>query len=172
MALDAVAGAGGAATCRVTGAGGLAGAATSALSAYGGGGLNGLALPTYVQVYNAINAGGGNPTSPVSGLSELQTLQLFSQGCQPLNPFGNQPLSATTANYAINPLALQLQQTLSSFNVNATGEFWKGFGAGAFSAAVGYEWHREITNNQFATCSGCLLYTSPSPRDRQKSRMP
>src|SRR5665213_2944320 len=34
MALDAVAGAGGAATCRVTGAGGLAGAATSALSAY------------------------------------------------------------------------------------------------------------------------------------------
>ena len=21
-------------------------------------------------------------------------------------------------------------------------------------------------------CSGCLLYTSPSPRDRQKSRMP
>jgi len=154
MALDAVAGASGAATCRVTGAGGLAGAATSALSAYGGGGLSGLALPTYLQVYNAINAGGGNPTSPVSGLSELQTLQLFSQGCQPLNPFGNQPLSATNANYAINPLALQLEQTLSSFNVNATGEFWKGFGAGAFSAAAGYEWHREITNNQFATCSG------------------
>ena len=22
------------------------------------------------------------------------------------------------------------------------------------------------------SCTGCLLYTSPSPRDRQKSRMP
>ena len=153
MALDAVAGPGGAAACRVT-AGGLAGAATSAVNAYGGGGLNGLAFPTYLQVYNAINAGGGNPSSPVSGLSELQTLQLFSQGCQPLNPFGNQPLSAATINSAINPLALQLEQTLSAFNVNATGEFWKGFGAGAFSVAAGYEWHREITNNQFATCSG------------------
>ena len=153
MALDAVTGAGGATACRVTG-GGLAGASASANVAYGGGGLSGLALPTYVQVYNAISAGGGNPTSPVSGLTELQTLQLFSQGCQPLNPFGDQPLAGSTANFAIHPLALQLEQTLSSFNVNATGEFWKGFGAGAFSAAVGYEWHREITNNQFATCSG------------------
>ena len=24
----------------------------------------------------------------------------------------------------------------------------------------------------FRTCDACLLYTSPSPRDRQKSRMP
>ena len=31
----------------------------------------------------------------------------------------------------------------------------------------------KITNNMGATVSkGCLLYTSPSPRDRQKSRMP
>ena len=26
--------------------------------------------------------------------------------------------------------------------------------------------------SQFTPISGCLLYTSPSPRDRQKSRMP
>ena len=26
--------------------------------------------------------------------------------------------------------------------------------------------------NFFDTAEGCLLYTSPSPRDRQKSRMP
>mgnify|MGYP000597415002 CR=1 FL=1 len=26
--------------------------------------------------------------------------------------------------------------------------------------------------NQTSTCWSCLLYTSPSPRDRQKSRMP
>ena len=27
-------------------------------------------------------------------------------------------------------------------------------------------------NHIYFICKGCLLYTSPSPRDRQKSRMP
>ena len=32
---------------------------------------------------------------------------------------------------------------------------------------------KEVTNNSLFICiKGCLLYTSPSPRDRQKSRMP
>ena len=32
---------------------------------------------------------------------------------------------------------------------------------------------RDFTPGQLLGCvSGCLLYTSPSPRDRQKSRMP
>ena len=30
----------------------------------------------------------------------------------------------------------------------------------------------EDTKNNFALAESCLLYTSPSPRDRQKSRMP
>ena len=30
----------------------------------------------------------------------------------------------------------------------------------------------EITENDYAQPKSCLLYTSPSPRDRQKSRMP
>ena len=29
-----------------------------------------------------------------------------------------------------------------------------------------------IVNGENAAVQGCLLYTSPSPRDRQKSRMP
>ena len=29
-----------------------------------------------------------------------------------------------------------------------------------------------LTGNGDTFCAGCLLYTSPSPRDRQKSRMP
>jgi iron complex outermembrane receptor protein len=154
MALDAVAGPHGTPECRVTAAGGLAGASTSAVSAYGGGGLNGAAYPTYIQQYNAIAAGGFDPISPVSGLTALQTLQFLSQGCQPLNPFGNQPLSGSTANYASNPLALVLHQDLTAFSVNATGEFWRGVGAGAFSVAAGYEWHRQLTHNDFATCPG------------------
>ena len=30
----------------------------------------------------------------------------------------------------------------------------------------------EETSKYFVSYDGCLLYTSPSPRDRQKSRMP
>ena len=30
----------------------------------------------------------------------------------------------------------------------------------------------EIESQLFEVSKGCLLYTSPSPRDRQKSRMP
>ena len=30
----------------------------------------------------------------------------------------------------------------------------------------------QVLDEEFEPCSGCLLYTSPSPRDRQKSRMP
>ena len=33
---------------------------------------------------------------------------------------------------------------------------------------LGTEWETQ----QYAAYDGCLLYTSPSPRDRQKSRMP
>jgi iron complex outermembrane receptor protein len=170
MALDAVTGPGGKPECRVTAAGGLAGASASAVAAYGGGGNAGAAYPTYIQQYNAIAGGGFDPTSPVSGLTALQTLQFLSQGCQPLNPLGNQPLSASIANYATNPLALELHQTLTAFSANATGDFWRGFGAGAWSVAAGYEWHKELTHNDFATCPGAKnslsnSYLSPSDQD-------
>ena len=29
-----------------------------------------------------------------------------------------------------------------------------------------------VKTHRYNRCIGCLLYTSPSPRDRQKSRMP
>ena len=41
--------------------------------------------------------------------------------------------------------------------------FYETFTTMAFLAAV---------TKKVQLCSGCLLYTSPSPRDRQKSRMP
>ena len=36
----------------------------------------------------------------------------------------------------------------------------------------GYIYHKFPVSGSFVISSGCLLYTSPSPRDRQKSRMP
>ena len=34
------------------------------------------------------------------------------------------------------------------------------------------EWSMNFTERQFGDFVGCLLYTSPSPRDRTRSRMP
>jgi iron complex outermembrane receptor protein len=154
MALDTVAGPGGTPECRVTAEGGLANAMASAASAYAGGGATGLLYPTYVQQYLAVSGGGFDPVSPVSGLNTLQTLQLLASNCQPLNPLGGMPLSGSAINYATNPLALQLFQDMTAFSLNATGEIWRGVGAGAFSMAAGYEWHRQLTHNDFATCPG------------------
>ena len=48
-------------------------------------------------------------------------------------------------------------------------------GSGAFgtlrngTSATGTVINQSTSNNQYTVC---LLYTSPSPRDRQKSRMP
>ena len=33
-------------------------------------------------------------------------------------------------------------------------------------------WYNHVTFEEFPVVGTCLLYTSPSPRDRQKSRMP
>ena len=33
-------------------------------------------------------------------------------------------------------------------------------------------YHQPVTRAEIEEIRGCLLYTSPSPRDRQKSRMP
>ena len=56
-----------------------------------------------------------------------------------------------------------------------------GSGAGALTAAITAHDHggkvlvvekSDMYGGTSATSGGCLLYTSPSPRDRQKSRMP
>ena len=164
MALDAVAGAGGAPTCRVSA--GLPAAAASGRTAYTPAGSvfpGGIAtlfgvtsgLPTWLQVYDSITAPGGyNPVNPVSGLAESQTLALLASRCQPLNPFGNGTLSASSSGFATGPLSLALTETMTSFNLNTSGNLWDGIGAGPFTMAAGYEWHRELTHNDFASCPG------------------
>ena len=37
---------------------------------------------------------------------------------------------------------------------------------------VSFKWYGTVINPFFGEYYICLLYTSPSPRDRQKSRMP
>ena len=45
-------------------------------------------------------------------------------------------------------------------------------GGSAYSRVIDFKRFREIADKVGAYLMVCLLYTSPSPRDRQKSRMP
>ena len=66
-------------------------------------------------------------------------------------------LNQINISEAIDGLFLQAQVHFAEFNVSGTG-------------STGIE--TQFFNSEINISSGCLLYTSPSPRDRQKSRMP
>src|SRR5674476_1509905 len=72
------------------------------------------------------------------------------------------PKGAPEARYSLAPVAHRLQELLGApvaFATDTVGE-----SARSAAAALG--------DGQVALLENCLLYTSPSPRDRQKSRMP
>lgn len=71
----------------------------------------------------------------------------LANGCVPLNPFGNQPLSQAVINYAFGSLVEQLRNIQTDVTLNASGNYFSGIGAGPFSAAVGYEWRQERGDN-------------------------
>ena len=58
--------------------------------------------------------------------------------------------------------------TDAGFEVEENGLILTGKYKGKFLMTQVNDWFAEMT----AKMSDCLLYTSPSPRDRQKSRMP
>jgi outer membrane receptor protein involved in Fe transport len=71
----------------------------------------------------------------------------IAQGCVPLDPFGNQPLTAAQRAYAFGNLVELLRYQQTDANVNATGELFDGIGAGPWTAATGYEFRQETGAN-------------------------
>jgi iron complex outermembrane recepter protein len=71
----------------------------------------------------------------------------IANGCVPINPFGNQPLTAAQKAYAFGSLVEQLRYEQTDANINASGEYFDGIGAGPWSAAVGYEFRQEVGSN-------------------------
>ena len=49
---------------------------------------------------------------------------------------------------------------------------WRGKGRCEYPNTQGFEFAQEVSFNQDGQDHFCLLYTSPSPRDRTRSRMP
>ena len=72
---------------------------------------------------------------------------LLAQGCEPLNPFGTQPLTTGALSYAFGNLEEDLRNVQTDVNLNASGNIFGGIGAGPFSLAVGYEWRQERGDN-------------------------
>ena len=85
---------------------------------------------------------------------------------------GNQALIFSTTNLSgFDQMALDLnslEQTISNSEIILTLRFYHWAGDWL---SIGYH-QKEIPPHWKKLLSNCLLYTSPSPRDRQKSRMP
>jgi outer membrane receptor protein involved in Fe transport len=93
----------------------------------------------------------GAPACRVStpgGTAGLTPLQLIiAQGCVPLSPFGNQPISAAAKAYAFGNLDEKLRYEQQLVALNASGDLFKGFAAGPVQAAIGVEYRKEKGEN-------------------------
>ena len=61
----------------------------------------------------------------------------IAQGCVPIDPFGNQPIPQAAKDYSFGFLDenLDYKQEVAAFD--ASGDIWKGMGAGPFQLAAG-----------------------------------
>jgi len=96
-----------------------------------------------------------NPVAAASygNANTLATNGLLATGCVPLNQFGTQPLSTQAYNYSFGNLDERLRYTQTVADVDATGDLFKGIGAGAFSMAAGFEWRQEQAHNDESYCA-------------------
>ena len=90
---------------------------------------------------------------------------------------GNPPLAKDNVNFVGDPVAVVIAESLAEAKeaaekVEVDYKVLKAVTSTA-DAMNGDTIHEGIDKNLcFDWLLGCLLYTSPSPRDRQKSRMP
>src|SRR5690606_20310285 len=71
----------------------------------------------------------------------------IAEGCVPLNPFGNQPMSQAAHDYAFGFLRENLNYKQQVVAANFSGDLSQGVGAGPFQAAFGLEYRKEEGDN-------------------------
>ena len=74
----------------------------------------------------------------------------LSAGCQPLNPFGYGASAASLA-YSWPTYPINTTMSLKQISLSASGNLWKGLGAGAFKFAGGAEAYQDTTISDVAT---------------------
>jgi iron complex outermembrane recepter protein len=88
---------------------------------------------------------GAVAANPFGGYSTANPL--IANGCVAINPFGNQPLTKQQLAYGFGNLVEQLRYEQTDANINASGDYFDGIGAGAWSSAIGYEFRQEVGAN-------------------------
>ncbi len=88
---------------------------------------------------------GAVAANPFGGYADANPL--LAEGCVPINPFGNQPLTASQINYSFGDLIEDLRYEQTDATLNFSGDLFGGVGAGPFSAAAGFEWRQERGDN-------------------------
>ena len=126
-----------------------------------------LSQPQHAITRGLVLMGGGARTAYQAGvLQALAALIKPPAGKAAAFPF--QVLVGTSAG-ALNATYLASRAIDGLAALSGLGEFWQGLHSR-------WVYHLPDTPmaqfSRWATALGCLLYTSPSPRDRQKSRMP
>jgi outer membrane receptor protein involved in Fe transport len=71
----------------------------------------------------------------------------LATGCVPLSAFGSQPLSQAAHDYSFGFLDENLRYEQQVVALNASGDLFAGFGAGAIQGAIGFEYRTEKGEN-------------------------
>ncbi len=120
-------------------------------------------LNQYSMAIDAVKDSSGNIVCRVTrdgfaaaspGSSYATANPALAAGCVPINPFGNQPISAAAKAYAFGNLDEQLDYKQQVFALNASGDLFEGFGAGPIQGAIGGEYRIEEGVNISAVPAG------------------
>jgi iron complex outermembrane recepter protein len=111
----------------------------------------------YTLAIDSIMTAGG-PRCRVANAAEAIAMQasdpmypkydpILANGCVPLNPFGNQPLTDAQKAYVFGNLDENLAYRQQVLAMTASGDLFAGFGAGAIQGAIGAEYRIEEGDN-------------------------
>jgi dCTP deaminase len=106
------------------------------------------------------------------GIKSDKWIRTMSKEFDMINPFHEKQVRQGIVSYGVSSYGYDIRvsdEFMIFTNVNTTIVDPKNFDK---KNVVEVKGDCIIPPNSFALCRSCLLYTSPSPRDRQKSRMP
>jgi iron complex outermembrane recepter protein len=117
--------------------------------------LDTVAGPNGPECRTTYEAANGQPITTYGGLAQANPAYVNSllQGCTPINPLGTGAIPQNALNYSFGPLDEKLRYTQTVGALNASGDIFRGIGAGPFSAAVGFEWRQEVGHNDEVSCN-------------------
>jgi outer membrane receptor protein involved in Fe transport len=120
-------------------------------------------MNAYALAIDSIMGPNGTPICRIS--SEAQAVAAgvtydprIADGCVPLNPFGNQPISDAARAYAFGNLTEHLNYEQSVVAANLSGDLVDPFGAGPIKAATGAEYRIEKGENLAVVPAGTPDY--------------